>query len=177
MDWREYMENYRLIEPCGSFEKEFERMANDFKEHGELDYPKYYYGNFDEFLNEIKILKSGINLPEGYVATVTYWMVNSNNEILGSIRYREKLNEDTKINGGHIGYDISPSKRKLGYGKIMLKLLLEKLKEEKVSNILLTVVQDNLASIKIIESNGGVLRDTVFSSSSKEYMKRYWICL
>ena len=171
------MKNYKLIEPCNELENEFEHMVKDFRKNGELDYPKYYNDNFEEFLNEISRFKNGIDLPDGYISTITYWIVNTKNEILGTIRYREKLNEYTMIDGGHIGYDISPSKRNLGYGTIMLKLLLDKLREENVSNVLLTVEVDNIASIKVIENNGGVFEDIVFSSSSNEYIKRYWISL
>ena len=54
--------------------------------------------------------------------------------------------------GGHIGYAINPKYWKMGYGKELLKLGLEKARELiEEKNILLTCDNDNIGSYKIIE--------------------------
>ncbi|WP_208919150.1 GNAT family N-acetyltransferase [Paenibacillus uliginis] len=73
------------------------------------------------------------------------------------------------IHGGHIGFVIRPSERSKGYGKLLLKELLDKAKEKQISEVLLTCDEDNAASRRIIESNGGRLKD-IHDGSCK-----YWI--
>lgn len=63
----------------------------------------------------------------------------------------EKLREE----GGHIGYAIRPGYRNLGYGRILLKKLIEKAHEHGIDKILITVRNQNTASIKVALANGG----------------------
>jgi predicted acetyltransferase len=58
---------------------------------------------------------------------------------------------------GHIGYAVVPWKAGLGYAKVALKLMLECARAEKLEYVELTTDTDNIASRRVIESNGGVL--------------------
>ena len=77
--------------------------------------------------------------------------------------------------GGHIGYDIRPTMRKRGFGTIMLGLNLARAAAMGLSRVRLTCDVDNLASIRVIEKNGGVL-DAVVSSRRRPVMiRQYWL--
>jgi predicted acetyltransferase len=108
--------------------------------------------------------------PEGRVPQTTLWWV-SGDEYLGriSIRHPDRLTAHLREIGGHIGYDIRPSARQRGHATAMLAAALPVARSLGITRALLTSDEDNLASRKVIEANGGVLED---KSSGKV---RYWV--
>jgi predicted acetyltransferase len=58
---------------------------------------------------------------------------------------------------GHIGYSIVPWKRRRGYATRALQLLLPQARVEGLAYVEITTDADNIASQRVIESNGGVL--------------------
>ena len=79
--------------------------------------------------------------------------------------------------GGHIGYEIRPSRRKQEYGKLILKYGLEQAKAFALERVLLTCDEDNLGSRKIIESQGGKLEYIIEVERWPVPVCRYWISL
>jgi predicted acetyltransferase len=72
----------------------------------------------------------------------------------------------------HIYYEINPEYRGKGYGKKILTLGLEKAQELGLDEIYITCMEDNLASKKIIEANGGVfVQETMILSVGKKMLK------
>jgi predicted acetyltransferase len=53
-----------------------------------------------------------------------YWAVDERGEYIGRISVRTELNVFLEKVGGHIGYDVRPTKRKRGYAKEMLRQVL-----------------------------------------------------
>jgi len=154
-------------------------MVNDYNNHNELDFPKYFdreNDTFETYLKKLIDLKISKNLKPGLSSTITYWLINQNDEILGTIRFREKLNEYTLNDGGNIGYDICPSFRNKGYGNLILKLLIEKLKKKSIyKKLLITCEVDNLFSNLIVKNNGGILENKVISKRTGKDINRYWL--
>ncbi len=124
--------------------------------------------NLEGYIERIRKGSQGIDLPAGYVPWTEYWLVEGD-KFLGTLSLRHELNDWLHKVGGHIGYDISPSQRGKGYGKLILELGLEKAKELGLEKILVTCDVDNTPSRKIIEANGGVFENTI------EDKNRYWI--
>ena len=108
-------------------------------------------------------------LVDGWkVPSSTYWLyVNGTPVGMGKIRHflTEKLLEE----GGHIGYAIRPSERNKGYGTILLKRLLSTAKNMGIANILLTIRNDNIHSLKVAISNRGIIEK---SNNTRSYV---WI--
>ena len=96
--------------------------------------------------------------PDGRVPQTTLWWV-SGNEYLGRISIRHRLTASLREIGGHIGYDIRPSARQRGHATAMLAAALPVARALGIDRALLTCDEDNLASRKVIEANGGVLED------------------
>jgi len=166
----------KLIEPSLNFQNEYIRFLDDFKSTGEELIPfvlNYDISNFQDFIQKLKDSSLGIKLCEGRVPDSTFWMIDENNKIIGVVNIRHKLNDKLKRFGGHIGYGIAPSYRRKGYGKIMLKLALEKANELGINKTLLNCEKDNLASANIIKYNNGIL-DSEDIIEGKE-IQRYWI--
>jgi predicted acetyltransferase len=96
--------------------------------------------------------------PEGFVPVTNLWLTDGAG-YLGRIAIRHRLTEHLLQVGGHIGYDVRPSARRRGHATRMLREALPVARELGITSALLTCDLDNVASRKVIESNGGVLED------------------
>lgn len=132
--------------------------------------------DFASYVEKKKSHAEGKNLPEGYVPQTNFWLVD-NGEYVGSVRVRHTMNEHLKHVGGHIGYNIRPSKRRHGYGGTILELALPKARELGIDRVLLTCDVTNTASRKIIEKNGGILENRIPNPETGIDKLRYWIAL
>ena len=132
--------------------------------------------NFSLYIEKLLSESEGKNLPHGYVPQTTYWLID-NDEFIGRVSIRHRLTEHLLKEGGHIGYDIRPSKRKMGYGKRILELSLPKTKSLGITKILVTCNETNVASKRIIEANGGVFENAVEIQKGKPRKLSYWISI
>ena len=132
---------------------------------------------FESFVEHFYDEMKGLNLPEGYVPATMFWLID-NGEFIGRIQIRHELSEAMRTRGGHIGYYVRPTKRKMGYGKKMLEMALMEAKKMGFEKVILTCNDDNNGSIRIIEGNGGVLENIVDGEKEGEKRKRrYWITI
>lgn len=120
-------------------------------------------GNIDLCISNAGDYSQGRNLPSGWVPCSMFWMIDGD-DIVGIVNIRHQLNESLFERGGHIGYEIVPSERNKGYGKKILALSIIKAKEIGIHKILITSFEDNIASRKIIEANGGKLENKIIAS-------------
>ncbi|MBA3724369.1 MAG: GNAT family N-acetyltransferase [Candidatus Levybacteria bacterium] len=134
----------------------------------QADFPKYIKNLLSE--------SSGKNLPQGYVPQTTYWLID-NDEFIGRLSVRHMLTDSLLKFGGHIGYDIRPAKRQMGYGKKILALGLVRAEALGIEKALITCDVTNIASKKIIEANGGVFEDSIDMGEDNPRKLRYWITL
>lgn len=131
--------------------------------------------NYEKLIVKLENYSNGIIDNPNYVAYTSYVAIDSTNKIVGLGSLRPELNNFLKKFGGHIGYSIVPSERKKGYGTEILKLLLLEAKKNKLDKVLVTCEENNIASKKIIEKNGGILENKV--RQDYEIICRYWINL
>jgi predicted acetyltransferase len=128
------------------------------------------------YLQSLVDMDIGVNLRPGWVPMTTFWLLNDQDETVGVSRLRHRLTPLLIEDGGNIGYYVQPNYRGRGYGKIILKLTLLEARKLGIENALLTVASSNQPSIRIIESNGGVLEDERTDPEGVLY-RRYWISL
>ncbi len=177
-------QNMELVEPSIDFKnsyieavKEFQADAGDgsvrSRRYRDLSISQLE-ADFDSYVQELNAEAQGENLSEGYVPSNTYWLVDGN-EFIGSISIRHRLTEYLERFGGHIGYDVRPSKRRQGYGNKILELALPKARELGIERILLTCDDTNAGSRKIIENNGGVFENRVKDPETGVDKLRFWI--
>lgn len=107
----------------------------------------------------------------------TFWWLVDGDEYIGRVSIRHELTDKLLRHGGHIGYDIRPSKRGRGYGRLILKLALEKARAMGLRRVLITCHSDNPASRKIVEANGGVLENEIRIDGQPGTTLRYWIAI
>jgi predicted acetyltransferase len=135
--------------------------------------------DLDKHFEEVNKQGGAVRTPTGEVLDRVpynlFWLVEGA-QFIGEAIVTYRTNDFILSQAGQVGYGIRPSMKRKGYGNLILKLSLEKLKERGVKRALVTCNEHNIASMKIIEANGGVLENkvpSVFHEGS--LMRRYWI--
>ena len=169
------MEHIVLVEPDEKYLDQFLEMAREYRDAGEDRYQAALEDAVG-YIAGLRRLAQGTDLPSHLVRESAFWPLRVS-RILGQVRLRHELNDSLKIEGGHIGYDVRPSERRKGYGTLMLGLALEKARAIGLHRVMITCDADNIASAKIIETNGGVRTATVISPRSGKPIYQYWIDL
>lgn len=106
--------------------------------------------------------------PPDRVPSAQLWWADGE-EYVGRMSIRHELNDWLQRVGGHIGYDVRPSRRREGHATAMLAAALPLARELGIDRALVTCDLDNHASRRTIERNGGVLED------ERDGKLRYWI--
>lgn len=112
---------------------------------------------------------------DGLVPATTFLAVDEDNNLVGMIDIRHKLNDFLMNYGGHIGYSVIKSKRRKGIATKMLSLALDECRKLQILKILITCDKENIASAKTIINNGGVLENEI--PENNRITQRYWITL
>ena len=125
-----------------------------------------------EYLEILGNESTGTNLKEGRVPA-TFLIAENDGNLVGRTSIRHELNDFLLSVGGHIGYGVRPSYRRQGFATEILRQSLAFMYGFGVTKVLVTCDEDNLGSIKVIESQGGILENTV--EFEDILRRRYWI--
>lgn len=167
------LKSLEFVELNYGLKDKFLEMAKDYQSAGE-DRFKSGIEDFRKYLEYLENHRKTQNMPDGNVGFNTFFL-SIGGKLVGSGSLRHELNETLAIYGGHIGYAVRPSERKKGYGSLILHLTLEKAREFGFQRVFVTCDTDNLASVKIIEKNGGRLEDRIFYELIGKSISQYWI--
>lgn len=132
--------------------------------------------HFDDFVQHLCEQADRAKIKPGRVPNWYFWLIDGN-DYIGRLILRSEVNEHLLQMGGHIGYEIRPSRRRQGYGKLILKYGLDRAKDFGLERVLLTCDEDNLRSRRIIESHGGMLENIIEVEQWPTKVCRYWIQL
>lgn len=111
--------------------------------------------NASVFIKSLKKARNGLDLKKGQVPYTVYWLIDGK-KFIGTLRLNKKLNKRLRIRGGNIGYVIRPTEIRKGYGKEILRLGLLKARIQGLKKVYIDCRENNVASKKIIEKNGGI---------------------
>jgi len=87
--------------------------------------------------------------------TNLWWVEDDADEFVGRIAIRHRLNAGLRSVGGHIGYEIRPSRRHQGQATAMLAAALPRAAALGIDEALITCDVGNTISRRVIEANGG----------------------
>jgi predicted acetyltransferase len=148
-------------------------MAGECSAAGEHRYALALH-DFDAYVRKVEAGRRGDDLPEGWVPGTEFWLEHEG-RIIGCVRLRLGLTPELENEGGHVGYDIRPSMRRLGYGTALLRMALAEARALGIDRVRVTCDADNIGSIKVIERNGGALSGRYVSKQTGKVVRQYWI--
>lgn len=166
----------KLVKLSPAYRDLLDDMMTEWTASGEVIIPwairKNDFRDFERYLRELDIREDdGEHVPD-----TTYFALDVDRGIfVGAANIRLRLNERLLLDGGHIGNGIRPSERGRGYGTELVRLALGKCREHGILRVLMVCDEDNRASARTIEKNGGVLENTIPTDDGP--VRRYWIDL
>jgi len=167
----------RLVSPSREAHASFLEALAEYQAEGRhLELPVDLLADPGEFARYVAALCSGVErpgepafyladlrgaalptpFPDGYVPQSTYWWV-AGDEYLGRLAIRHRLTSHLLAEGGHIGYAVRPSARRRGHATAMLAAALPLAAALGIDIAHLDCEDDNVASRRVIERNGGWL--------------------
>ena len=167
-----------LTRPSECYKESYLQALQEFHaegRHSRLDFD-HLTSDFSGFVSGLLDRADPARLMPGRVLETVYWLVDAETYI-GRVSVRSELDDYLRDVGGHIGYDIRPSKRRLGYGTEILRLALIEARQMGLGRVMLTCDSDNTGSRRIIEANGGILQDEIIVEEQEVPIRRYWIDL
>jgi predicted acetyltransferase len=160
-----------LVRPHVRYRESFLAAAQEFIDEGYWDwnpawedFPAYVAGLLARETEPIPPL----------VPDTILWLVDDDVVFLGNTSIRHELNESLSLYGGHIGYAVRPTARRMGYGTLICAQAIRHARALGIDRILITCDDDNIGSQKIIEANGGVLENRV-DNGRPALTRRYWV--
>lgn len=162
-----------LVLPSSEYERSYRAYIDELGD--EERYPfqlDLEHIDFHALLQRLNNFTQGIDIPSGYVATSTYWLVDGPN-LIGVSSLRHTLNDRIKECGGHIGLGIRPSHRGRELGTTLLSLTLDKARELGIREAHIHCHKSNPASARMIVRNGGVLHSDIKIGDPAVVVQRY----
>lgn len=128
----------------------------------------HHYQNIDDWFDEVD--KIVLGKSEHRVQSYTY-MCMVEGKMVGMIDIRLQL---PKIwySAGHIGYSVLPSERNKGYATEALKEALKIAKDHHIQPII-TCLQKNIASNKVILKNGGIFVEELIEDEETHLVYKF----
>jgi predicted acetyltransferase len=171
-------QSVQLVKPGFAFCDSYRGLVAEFAAAGEQFVPfvlAFEHDNFAAFLARLDACARGIDLPNGFVAHSTYWLVRDQGEVVGVSNIRHSLTSALRREGGNIGYGIRPSARRRGFGATILRKSVDRAGALGLSRVLVTCAKANVGSVKAILRNGGILESEEYLADRGELVQRYWI--
>jgi len=175
------MDRLKLAAPCAEYAPQIAAYRQEFLDAGSsmdgtgplvrLASPIEWLAATEQYTKEPP---EGSNLVP---ATQFLAIRESDGRLVGMLQVRHRFNQYLEKFGGHIGYSVRPCERRKGYANEQLRLALPFCKTLGLERVLITCIQGNEASRKVILKNGGVYESTVCEPNRKVYLERYWINL
>lgn len=167
------IEPMKLILPNESFAESYHQYIAELGKEERYPFPlDFDASDFSALLARIENFRQGVNLPEGYVPSTTYWLM-SGDRIVGVSNLRHYLNARIAHVGGHIGLGVRPSERGKGIGKLLMKLTIEQVRARGIDAVHIHCYAHNRASAGMILANGGILHSEI--TDGNHTVQRY-IC-
>jgi predicted acetyltransferase len=170
--------NATAIPPSIEHKRAFLAMLDDFDAYDPSNITFYAAARveFGAYVRSLLDEEIGLNLKNGYVPCTHRWLLEASGEVVGVTRLRHNIGTPFLAQyGGHIGYDVAPSKRRRGYGHLALAVALHEAQKIGLQRVLLYTGEDNAASRATIEAAGGILEQVAYSDFWREQLCKYWV--
>ena len=137
------------------------------------------YDDIEKWDLNCKLFEDPSTVPPGYSLGYQYLYLDKE-DVVGMINLRPLAEMHVFLSrfGGAIGYSVRPSRRRQGIATRMLSDMLKICRKDfRMNRVLITCLEDNVASRKVILNNGGVFENKILYPPEDRYVERYWIKL
>ena len=168
----------KLVSPSVEYKDSYIKLVQDFSQSDDQLVPftlNEDYSDFSALVAKLNGYALGHNIPEGFVAHQSFWLIDENGDVVAISNLRLALTDNLKKIGGHIGYGVKPSERRKGHATTLLSKTLVEAKNHGIREALITVEKSNAASINVIKKNGGVFYSEGPVEDIDGIFQRYWI--
>lgn len=163
----------QLVLPDAQYEQSYRAYIAELGDEERYPFPlDFDHSDFSAMLSKLQDFDRGIDLPDGFVPSTTYWLIEDN-ELAGVSNLRHYLNDRIRYAGGHIGLGIRPSQRGKGLGKLLMKLTLEKAGALGIQPVHIHCYKHNESSARMILANEGRLESEI--GEGGEVIQRYLV--
>lgn len=165
----------KLVPPSREYKRSYREYIAELG--AEERYPfslDFEHQDFTALLEHLGDFAKGINVPDGYVPSSTYWLIEAGN-IAGVSSLRHCLNERIRQCGGHIGLGIRPSRRGRGLGSALMALTIQEARGKVSGDIHIHCHKGNEASVRMILANGGILDSEIEHGQPPVLVQRYLV--
>lgn len=146
-----------LITPAPDYESSYGAYIRDLGNEERYPFPlDFDHEDFPALLARLNGLAAGVGVPDGFVPSSTFWLVDGP-DLIGVSNLRHHLNDRLRQHGGHIGLGIRPGLRGRGLGSRLLALTILEARKRGIEDVYVHCHQHNVASARMIVRNGGVL--------------------
>jgi predicted acetyltransferase len=168
----------QLVSPSETYRESFLRGHREFRHEGLPWHVGEDLGAVErDFAAFVARKLSDASRRTGTLVPSTHLWAVADGAFVGRVSIRHELNDALRAEGGHVGYDTVPSFRGRGVATEMLRQALPVARALGLTEVLLTCDDTNAASIRVIERNGGSLRETRALAPCKPLKRYYWITL
>ena len=176
----------RLEIPNTSHEKEYNNMIKEWEDFEKIPTSPSLLFKWDNYQDFLSIMDSVRKWEYGIYTPSSVFFLVEKDKILGWIDIRHNIiHPKLRDYSGHIGYWIRPSERAKWYATKMLELWLQEAKKIWLSRVMISCLQENIASAKVVKKNWWKLEQvkTIDDPSERrpenkgKKLEIYWITL
>jgi predicted acetyltransferase len=168
----------QLVRPDLAYKDSFVDAIREFHaeklwHYADMDVDQFEH-DVEDYIRDLHLREHTV--PVGWVTETVMWWVDERG-FIGRISFRHHLNDKLRVFGGHIGYEVRPTRRNEGHGTAMLNAMLPIVRARGLDKVMLTCDTTNIGSQKIIRANGGELEDIIQNDFRPTPTMRWWITL
>lgn len=170
----------KLVRPAVEYKDSYIAALKEYQDEGRCRYLNIPMtsADFGAYVESMRHERNHPHQPyQEWVEPVpetVLWFVK-NDEYLGTVEIRHRLNWHLERWGGHIHFIIRPSIRGKGFGKKLLLKTIPVASYLGIGKALVTVDPANAAAIHVVESCGGTFEKELSETDQFPARRRYWI--
>lgn len=162
-----------LIRPDPALASSYRDYIAELGDEERYPFPlDFDHADFPALLQRLDDLALGIGVPDGFVRSSTFWLVE-HGELVGVSNLRHTLNDRLRDCGGHIGLGIRPSCRGRGLGDTLMRMTIQQAHARGIGELHVHCHKRNAVSARMIVANGGVLQSEVEVGTPAEVVQRF----
>ena len=170
----------KLIRPDPDFKDSYLAALKEYHAEG-----RYLYQDIDKLSADFDGFVKALRAEKGYphqpyqdwvepVPETVVWLVKDN-EYIGTVDIRHRLNWHLEKWGGHVHFVIRPTMRGKGYGKKILQKAMPIINYFGIDRALITVDPEDEVAMRAVESCGGKFEEETPETDVFPARRRYWL--